>query len=75
MTDPTACPRCSTVAPLEIIYGLPDFELFEQAERGAVALGGCLIIDGETPAWRCRKSACAHEWGDSGDLERISLTE
>ena len=44
MAPKHACPGCSG-ASIPIFYGLPAYELFEAAERGEVALGGCEITD------------------------------
>lgn len=72
MPNADACPICGTAAPFAIIYGLPEHDLFEQESRGEVALGGCGIIVGESPAWRCRNPECVHEWGDVSDPDRIA---
>jgi hypothetical protein len=45
---------------MEIVYGLPDQELAEAAERGEVALGGCVLED-ENPNRQCRQ--CGYRWG------------
>ena len=39
---------------MNIVYGMPSNELFEQAERGEVVLGGCTISD-TMPEWACTK--------------------
>jgi hypothetical protein len=44
---------------MEIVYGLPGQELAEAAERGEVALGGCIIED-ENPNRECRQ--CGRRW-------------
>ena len=44
---------------MEIVYGLPDLDLAEAAERGEVALGGC-DIEFENPNRQCRR--CGHRW-------------
>lgn len=45
------CPACGgPTVPLN--YGYPDGELFEAAERGEVALGGCVIFD-DQPEREC----------------------
>ena len=38
----TTCPECGGKG-VRIVYGLPGPELAEAAERGEVALGGCVI--------------------------------
>ena len=53
------CPLCSSREIRPIVYGLPSFEGFQQAERGKVELGGC-TIDPENPNWRCVR--CRHAW-------------
>jgi len=36
------------------VFGLPTEELAARAERGEVALGGCLCFgDDRDPEWRC----------------------
>ena len=51
-----ACPRCHAAARmLPIVFGLPMPELVAAADRGEVALGGCLMT-GEDPTHRC--AAC-----------------
>ena len=54
-----ACPRCGAFAPmLPIVFGLPMAETFEAAERGEIALGGC-VVTGEDPTHQC--TACGQE--------------
>ncbi len=53
------CPECGATG-LEIIYGLPSFDLHEKSLRGEVALGGCVVFD-ESPRWSC--PACGATWG------------
>ena len=59
-----ACTSCGDEDPLPIAYGFPppDSPLMAAAERGEVALGGCLIRD-DAPEWRCR--GCGAEWRTS----------
>jgi hypothetical protein len=48
-----ACPRCGAFARmLPIAFGYPMPETFAAAERGEVALGGCLV-SGEDPTHHC----------------------
>ena len=58
------CPECGREDSVPLIWGLPDFTGMQLAERGLVALGGCMV-PGESPALRCR--ACGLEWGRDGD--------
>lgn len=62
MTIPP-CPRCGSAAR-EIVYGLPSLELFEAADRGEVALGGCGVVE-DAPAFRCGGVDCGLEFGVS----------
>jgi hypothetical protein len=58
------CPQCAREDSVPLIWGLPDITGMELAERGLVALGGCMV-PGETPRLHCR--ACGLEWGSDGD--------
>lgn len=52
------CPFCGV--PLKLVpiaYGYPTYKTFEQARRGEVALGGCIVSD-DDPKWAC---ATCHE--------------
>ena len=49
---PRKCPHCGSARVIPIVYGLPGPELFQAAERGEVALGGCLVDD-RNPMWHC----------------------
>ena len=53
------CPSCKDKEGVNILYGMPSPELFEKAERGEIALGGCVIEESQ-PDRRCLK--CNHEW-------------
>ena len=50
--DRPPCPVCGA-ASVPIAYGYPDLELFEAADRGEVALGGC-VIGKDDPTHECR---------------------
>ncbi|MBE1534691.1 hypothetical protein [Actinomadura algeriensis] len=63
---PPACPHCGG-APIPIVYGLPGSDLFEEAERGKVVLGGCVVWEGN-PRWHC--SACGHGFGGTAQDDR-----
>lgn len=54
------CPRCGALG-LPIVYGLPGPDLFEAAERGEVALGGC-ELSFDNPLWRCSSGECRWEF-------------
>ena len=48
-----SCPRCGkSDAIVPILYGLPAGEAMEEAERGEIALGGCMVGDID-PNYRC----------------------
>ena len=51
MTESPACPTCGYPSR-SIAYGLPSFELFQSADRGEVALGGCVIMP-DSPDFAC----------------------
>ena len=53
------CPNCKQKTGVNIIYGLPDEELWEQSQRKEVALGGCMqTLD--APDRQCL--SCDHQW-------------
>jgi hypothetical protein len=58
------CPRCGREDSVPLIWGLPDVEAMQLAERGLVALGGCMV-PGDSPAFSCR--GCGLAWGREGD--------
>jgi len=53
------CPRCAKLDPIPIVYGLPGPGLVEQADRGEVEIGGCLIWP-DQPNFVCR--ACGENY-------------
>ena len=58
------CPRCGQENSVPLIYGLPGTGDFRLAERGLVALGGCLMPE-EEAAFVCR--SCDLQWGNESD--------
>ena len=50
--QPTVCPCCSSEGVVPVVCGSPSPDLFESAERGEMALGGCerSVV---SSAWRC----------------------
>lgn len=60
------CPKCKKRTGVDIVYGMPSPELFEQAEQGLVALGGCVIEDNQ-PDYRCQE--CRFEWNKAQHFE------
>jgi len=58
-----SCPQCGSAADvIPIIYGYPSEELMKAADRGEVALGGCIVGD-DAPRWRCKK--CGRDFNDA----------
>ena len=54
------CPSCGQEDSVPLIWGLPDPGSMALAERGLLALGGCMVgPDEPTIAWR----ACGLHWG------------
>lgn len=51
MGTPRKCPECGTKL-VRIVYGMPGPELFEEARKGKVILGGCCISFND-PTWGC----------------------
>ena len=54
------CPRCGSNRSLPYVYGLPAPGAGEQARRGEILLGGC-IVDQSLPTHFCL--ACRHRFG------------
>ena len=59
MNSKYICPTCHEKAGVNIVYGMPSIEMAEQAERGEIALGGC-VLDANEPERHC--NACGAEW-------------
>ena len=68
------CPACGREDSIPLIYGMPASDDFRHAERGVVALGGCLIPE-EVAAFVCR--TCGLQWGSESDptADEAELTE
>lgn len=60
MSTSPHCPSCSGIHVIRIAYGYPGPEMWAAADRGGIALGGC-VIGPENPAWRC--VSCEYEFG------------
>lgn len=60
------CPSCGREDSIPLVWGMPGPEDFELAERGLVALGGCMLGPDE-PTLVCR--ACGAHWGSDVDDE------
>ena len=59
-TPPPTCPVCEQ-AVVPNVYGYPSSTMFEDADAGLIALGGCVVYD-EIPTWQC---SGGHEWTDN----------
>ncbi len=55
------CPTCGSAGVVRIVYGYPAPETFEAADRGEIALGGCVIGE-ESPAYECRECQAPLPW-------------
>ena len=53
------CPKCKSSKVIKIVYGMPDYSLQEDEEKGKVVLGGCVIHE-DAPKYHCKK--CQYEW-------------
>ena len=55
------CPRCGSAEATRILYGLPTHEAWEAAQRGEIAIGGC-IVGPESPDFECSGCGAAVPW-------------
>jgi hypothetical protein len=64
------CPVCKKEDDVvNIIYGLPSCETMEEAEKGRVMLGGCMIFIGEKqPIYYCKKDSL--KFGELNDEDK-----
>jgi hypothetical protein len=53
------CPQCKQKTGVNILYGYPTIEAFEQSERNEIKFGGCVLMEGQ-PERHC--TSCEHEW-------------
>ncbi len=53
------CKSCGQKSGVPIVYGMPNITLAEQAGRGEIVLGGCVVEENQ-PDRRCL--ACEAEW-------------
>ena len=51
MKKEVKCPNCGGKL-IDIIYGMVDYEVGEQAKKGKVFIGGCMIT-GNDPIYHC----------------------
>ncbi|MGY1753818.1 hypothetical protein [Blastococcus sp. SYSU D01042] len=68
------CPECGREDSIPLLYGMPGLDDFRLAERGLVALAGC-VVPGEVDAFVCR--SCDLQWGSESDptADEAELTE
>ena len=57
MTTKTQCPNCGSELILDITYGLPGPDLYEDKSFFS---GGC-CLESDSPAYHCK--SCEHEFG------------
>lgn len=50
---PEHCPSCGSERIVPVAYGFPGPGMSEDAARGKIILGGCIIRE-DNPAWGCR---------------------
>lgn len=62
----TVCPECGGKL-VPILYGLPDYEASLAAQRGEIALGGCLVM-GDDPELAC--TGCESKYWIHGSRRR-----
>ncbi len=75
---PARCPGCGSERVVRLVYGYPGPDLRDQARRGEVGLGGCLISEHD-PSWGCadcgvrihheRHRGSADDDGDEEEVE------
>ena len=53
------CPSCKSNKVVPIAYGLPGYEMREDAIKGKIHLGGC-VIEEDASDFHCND--CEHEW-------------
>lgn len=61
------CPRCGVGRVIPIVYGYPGPGMFEQARRGEISLGGCVIMPGQPHTTEC--PVCHFGRDESRDIE------
>jgi hypothetical protein len=55
------CPVCGSTDAIRIAYGYPSLEMGLAADRGEIALGGCLVGP-ESPDYECRNCHAPLPW-------------
>jgi len=51
------CPACGSTKTVEIVYGMPSYNLYLEEKAGKIKLGGC-CIDETSPAYYCKDCGC-----------------
>ncbi|MCQ2540291.1 MAG: metallophosphoesterase [Acetatifactor sp.] len=56
------CPKCGSKQVIPLLYGRPAAHILEEAEKGNIKLGGCMIeeVEGGVPNRYCKE--CEHKW-------------
>jgi hypothetical protein len=73
------CPKYGSKNSVKIVYGMPSFKLFQEAEAGKVKLGGCCIIEGGPEYYD--KGVRTKSWteytqeGDRGCIQRNNIAK
>ncbi|MDQ1546079.1 MAG: hypothetical protein QOH69_983 [Actinomycetota bacterium] len=62
VTKHRTCANCGSRA-IPVVYGMQSYDGFQRAERGEIEFGDCVIIEGESPAWKCTNVECGLEFG------------
>ena len=57
------CPECGERTGVPILYGMPGGAMQILADRGLVALGGCVVVPAQ-PNRAC--TSCEHTWIGGG---------
>jgi hypothetical protein len=49
------CPHCRTNDKvIEILYGMPTHDAYQDSLKGLLKIGGC-IVDEKNPDWYCKR--------------------
>jgi hypothetical protein len=62
------CSSCGSKNSAKIVYGMPSYELYEEAEQGKVALGGCCIME-DAPQYFCKD--CNYKWNKNEVIDNV----
>jgi hypothetical protein len=62
-TQRTSCPVCGAAA-VPVAYGYATSEMADEADRGEVVLGGCVVLPSGDPSWACL--SCGIRFGRRG---------